>query len=196
MEQPRKGRTGQNPKSDLKRLRKMLSPSLWGAANGGLRDGGLIRKAPDTFNFQRIAKGGGGKGPRQKTSNIVKKCQKVVRLFSTVFAQGKKRQKSTKNVKKIFDTFRQFSRGTIFPAPFGGLRNCLRHVMRAIWSVRPKCSHRCVSLTETSSKPAQTLKHTTQNSAEQTAMREQNGFNISRFKLFRRISYLRKSEDI
>ena len=24
--------------------------------------------------------------------------------------------------------------------------NFLRHVMRAIWSVRPKCSHRCVSL--------------------------------------------------
>ena len=27
--------------------------------------------------------------------------------------------------------------------------NFLRHVMRAIWSVRPKCSHRCVSLKET-----------------------------------------------
>ena len=26
--------------------------------------------------------------------------------------------------------------------------NFLRHVMRAIWSVRPKCSHRCVSLKE------------------------------------------------
>ena len=26
------------------------------------------------------------------------------------------------------------------------------HVMRAIWSVRPKCSHRCVSLKETSFK--------------------------------------------
>ena len=43
--------------------------------------------------------------------------------------------------------------------------------MRAIWSVRPKCSHRCVSLKETSSKPVQILKHTTRNSAEQTAMR-------------------------
>ena len=43
--------------------------------------------------------------------------------------------------------------------------------MRAIWSVRPKCSHRCVSLTETSLKPVQTLKHTTKSSAEQTAMR-------------------------
>ena len=27
--------------------------------------------------------------------------------------------------------------------------NFLRHVMRAIWSLRPKCSHRCVSLKET-----------------------------------------------
>ena len=35
----------------------------------------------------------------------------------------------------------------------------LRHVMRAIWSVRPKCSHRCVSLKETPLKPVQILKH-------------------------------------
>ena len=47
----------------------------------------------------------------------------------------------------------------------------LRHVMRAIRSVRPKCSHRCVSLKETPLKPVQTLNHTTKNSAEQTAMR-------------------------
>ena len=71
--------------------------------------------------YQRIAKGAGGKGPRQKTSKIAKKCQKVFRHFSTIFTQGKKRQKSSKNVKNNFDTFRQFSRGTSFPAPFGGL---------------------------------------------------------------------------
>ena len=47
----------------------------------------------------------------------------------------------------------------------------LRHVMRAIWSVRPKCSHKCVSLTENSLKPVQILKHTTKISAEQTTMR-------------------------
>ena len=47
----------------------------------------------------------------------------------------------------------------------------LRHVMRAIWSVRPKCSHRCVSLKETPLKPVQILKHTTKNSTEQTVMR-------------------------
>ena len=68
----------------------------------------------------RIAKGAGGKGPRQKMSKIVKKCQKVFRHFSTIFAQGKKHQKSSKSVKKFSDTFRQFSRGTILPAPFGG----------------------------------------------------------------------------
>ena len=66
-------------------------------------------------NHQRIAKGAGGKGPRQKTSKIVNKCQKVFRHFSTIFAQGKKRQKSSKSVKKfstLFDNFRA--------APFSG----------------------------------------------------------------------------
>ena len=63
--------------------------------------------------FQRIAKGAGGKGPRQKKSKIVKKCQKVFRHFSTFFAQGKKRQKSSKSVKKFF---RHSS--TNFAAPF------------------------------------------------------------------------------
>ena len=47
----------------------------------------------------------------------------------------------------------------------------LSHVMRAIWPAQPKCSHRCVSLKETSLKPVQSLKHTTFYSAEQTAMR-------------------------
>ena len=78
------------------------------------------RSYRDPPTHQRIAKGAGGKGPRQKTSNIVKKCQRVFRHFSTIFAQGRKRQKSSKNVEKFFDTFRQFSRGTVFPAPFGG----------------------------------------------------------------------------
>ena len=49
--------------------------------------------------------------------------------------------------------------------------NFLRHVMRAILSVRPKCSHRCVSLKETPLKPVQILKHTTKKSIEQTVMR-------------------------
>ena len=39
--------------------------------------------------------------------------------------------------------------------------NFLRHVMRAVLSARPKCSHRCVSLKETPLKPVQVLKHAT-----------------------------------
>ena len=62
----------------------------------------------------------------------------------------------------------------------------LRHVMRAISSVWPKCSHRCVSLKESPLKPVLIPKHATRMSTEQT---ERNGLNISRFKLLRRISY-------
>ena len=47
----------------------------------------------------------------------------------------------------------------------------LRHVMRAILSVWPKCSHRCVSRKETPLKPAQNLKHATRKSTKQTSMR-------------------------
>ena len=50
-------------------------------------------------------------------------------------------------------------------------KDFLRDVMRAIWSVRPKCSHRCVSLKETLLKPVQCLKHATKNSAKKTVMR-------------------------
>ena len=65
------------------------------------------------LNYQGIAKGVGGKGPRQKTSKLVKNCQKVFRHFSRRAKNVKNRQK---NVKKFFDTFRQFSRGTFLPA--------------------------------------------------------------------------------
>ena len=58
----------------------------------------------------RIAKGAGGKGPRQKTPKIVKKCQKVFRHFSTIFVQGKKnvknRQKASKRFSTLFDNLR------------------------------------------------------------------------------------------
>ena len=65
----------------------------------------------------------------------------------------------------------------------------LRHVMRAILSVRPKCSHRCVSLKEDPLKPVQILKHTTKNSADQPSMRTK-WFKHIAIKPFRRISYL------
>ena len=60
---------------------------------------------------------------------------------------------------------------SIFVREVSDTLNFLRHVMRAIWSVRPKCSHRCVSLKETPLKPVQILQHTTKNSTEQTVMR-------------------------
>ena len=72
----------------------------------------------DLSKISGLQKGPAERGHVKKTSKIVKKCQKVFRHFSTFFAQGKKRQKSSKSVKKFFDTFRQFSRGTFFPAPF------------------------------------------------------------------------------
>ena len=59
--------------------------------------------------------------------------------------------------------------------------------MRAIWSVRPKCSHRCVSLKETSLKPVPSS--TQPKTQPSKPLWERNGLNISRFKLFRRISY-------
>ena len=105
-----------------RRLAKVKSSCVEGHAKIRQRIRELLRlpeaERSNGSESQRIAKGAGGKGPRQKTSKIVKKCQKVFRHFSTIFAQGKKRQKSPKSVKKFFDIFRQFSRGTFFPAPF------------------------------------------------------------------------------
>ena len=64
--------------------------------------------------------------------------------------------------------------------------NILRHVMRAILSVQPKCPHRCVSLKESPLKPVLILKHTTRISMEQTSMRTK-WLIISRLKLFRSV---------
>ena len=51
---------------------------------------------------------------RQKSSKSVKKCVDTFRHFS-------RRAKNVQNVKKRRKVFRQFSRGTFFPAPFGYL---------------------------------------------------------------------------
>ena len=52
------------------------------------------------------------------------------------------------------------------------ITKCLRHVMRAILSVRSTCSHRCVSLRESASlKPVLILKHAIRISTVQTSMR-------------------------
>ena len=45
------------------------------------------RNASKKPKNQWIAKGAGGKRPRQKTSKIVKKCQQFFRHFSTIFAR-------------------------------------------------------------------------------------------------------------
>ena len=92
----------------------------------------------------RAVRGQAGKGEDTESLIMVEELLKFTRKFLY----------RTPYVRKVPDTF-----------------NFLRHVMRAIWSVRPKCSHRCVSLKETPLKPVQSLKHTTKNSAEQTVMR-------------------------
>ena len=58
------------------------------------------------ISISGLQKGPAARGHVKKTSKIVKKCQTVFRHFSTIFAQGEKRQKSSKTVKKFFDTFR------------------------------------------------------------------------------------------
>ena len=79
----------------------------------------LLREYPGTPP-QWTAKGASGKGPRQKTSKIVKKCRKYFRHFSTIFTQGKKRQKSSKNLKIIFDNFEIFRAAPVFRPTLGG----------------------------------------------------------------------------
>ena len=71
-----------------------------------------------TLSGQRIAKGAGGKGPRQKKSKIVKKCQKVFRHFSTIFAQGKKKSKIVKKCQKYFRHFLTIFARHQFSRPF------------------------------------------------------------------------------
>ena len=83
-----------------------------------------------TSVFQRIAKGAGGKGPRQKTSKIVKKCQKVFRHFSTIFAQGKKRQKTSKVSKSFSTLFDNFRAAPVF-RPLLQSTECFRYRKRA-----------------------------------------------------------------
>ena len=56
------------------------------------------KEDPTTFEkfYQQTTKGASRKWPCQKASKIVKKCQGKLRHFSAIFAQGKKRQKSSK----------------------------------------------------------------------------------------------------
>ena len=58
---------------------------------------------------------------RQETSKVVKKCQKYFRHFSTFFAQGKQRQKSSKSVKNIPSFFDNFRAAPVFRPLWGPL---------------------------------------------------------------------------
>ena len=97
----------------------------------------LISHMEDLWDsHQWTAKGASGKGPaerghvknRQKSSKGVKNIFDTFRHFSR---RAKKRQKSSKSVKNNFGIFRQFSRGTSFPAPFlGGSDLSLGNMLR------------------------------------------------------------------
>ena len=79
-------------------------PSTEGFLSSGIEG---IEQPRNSFKLgegfpQRTAKKGQRKGA---TSKNVKNRQKVPKIFSTLFAQGKKRRESSKSVKKVFDTF-------------------------------------------------------------------------------------------
>ena len=71
-------------------------------------------------SIHSIAKGAGGKGPRQKTSKIFKKCHKVFRHFSTIFAPGKKTSKIVKKRQQGFQHFSTIFARHHFTGPFWG----------------------------------------------------------------------------
>ena len=80
----------------------------------------IVSRFPKISGLQ---KGPAGKGPRQKTSKIVKKCQKVFRHFSTLFDTFRAGQKTSKIAKKRQKVFRHFSTifaRHLFSGPFWG----------------------------------------------------------------------------
>ena len=135
----------------------------------------VLTRTEDSVGYQGVSKGGSGTRQTTRAAGSGQQC-----FFSSGLEAETGGAESCENTKQ--QTFRIALRQD--SAEFCGLSNSplffrkapdtfnfLRHVTRAIWSLRPKCSHRCVSLKETSLKPVQILKHTTKNSAEQTAMR-------------------------
>ena len=69
---------------------------------------------------QRTSKGAGGREHLQNVHKVSRQNTLRGRHFSTIFSHGKEHQKSSKTSKMIFDTSRQISHGTNFPAPFLG----------------------------------------------------------------------------
>ena len=77
----------------------------------------IARRAAEKAQLnQWTAKGASRKGPRQKTSKIVEKCQEYFRHFSTFFAQGKNRQKVSKYFRHVLTIFARHP----FSGPFWG----------------------------------------------------------------------------
>ena len=103
-------------KSALK-IGQFLRRNLW------MISGGPISLPAPLFIADIVS--GLQKGPAERaTSKNVKNRQKASKSFSTLsdnFCAGQKRSKSSKSVKKFFDTFRQFSRGTILSRPLSGV---------------------------------------------------------------------------
>ena len=96
------------------------------------------KKISEKFEGADCKKGPAERGhvkKRQKSSKSVKK-------FFDNFRAAQKNSKSSKNVKKLFDTFRQFSRGTIFPAPFWG---ALPNETRVLRQISPESSAKSLS---------------------------------------------------
>ena len=75
------------------------------------------RNCPEKFFFPKLS--GPQKGLAQrKTSKSIKNIFDIFRRFSRRAKNLKNRQEVSQI---IFDTFRQFARGTNYPAPFEGL---------------------------------------------------------------------------
>ena len=69
----------------------------------------LADQVADRRRYQRIAKGAGGKGPRQNTSKSSKSVEKffdTFRQFSRRAKNVKNRQKVSKSLSTLFDNFR------------------------------------------------------------------------------------------
>ena len=102
---------------------KNISEGCWIALQGAVSS----HPFQITMN-QQTAKGASRKGPRQKTSKIVKKCQKYFRHFSTFFAQGKKKSKIVKKCQKLFSTLCDNFRAAPVFRPFWGPQHAKIHL--------------------------------------------------------------------
>ena len=119
----------------------MLSANDWGDLSATPQETSPCRKS------RRTAKGASGKGPCQN-----RKKMSDYSIFSTLFdifalckkcQKSSKSQTSSKSVKKSFGTFRQFSRGTRFPAPsFGGSEKGVRQ--KGVWQQSDEKSDRSI----------------------------------------------------